>query len=188
MEICTITSFCFYFALIFAEEEEVENLQEEANLPLGELLTRFGVASKKNHRSLRKKANREDLLSPVVTKKKPVFPLLNDTKITNGSGVKGEEKINSGSENKTVETVAKEDKGSELVKHENGTSSNGTSKTHSTDEEELKEETDSHKLEDSEKVVCNGKNEIPEIEKGELKCTVIIKWSHRLYEYSTSLV
>ncbi|KAJ8032980.1 Protein phosphatase 1G [Holothuria leucospilota] len=153
-----------------AEEEEVENLQEEANLPLGELLTRFGVASKKNQRSLRKKANREDLLSPVVTKKKPVFPLLNDKKITNGSGVKGEEKINSGSENKTVETVTKEDKGSELVKNENGTSSNGTtsngtSKTHSTDEENVKEETDSNELEDSEKVVCNGKNEIPETEK-----------------------
>ncbi|XP_022097043.1 probable protein phosphatase 2C 60 isoform X2 [Acanthaster planci] len=55
-----------------ADSEEANALQEEANLPLGELLARYSYHPSKT-RTLRKKLDKNDLLSPMVRKKPPTF-------------------------------------------------------------------------------------------------------------------
>ncbi|XP_072018042.1 protein phosphatase 1G-like [Amphiura filiformis] len=56
-----------------ADEDEAEALQEEANLPLNDLLAKYQYEPSKT-RSLRQKLDRNDLLSPMVRKKPPTFP------------------------------------------------------------------------------------------------------------------
>ncbi|XP_071807560.1 protein phosphatase 1G-like isoform X3 [Asterias amurensis] len=55
-----------------ADVEEASALQEEANLPLGELLARYSYNPTKT-RTLRKKLDKNELLSPMVRKKPPIF-------------------------------------------------------------------------------------------------------------------
>ncbi len=55
-----------------ADAEEASALQEEANLPLGELLARYSYRPNKT-RTLRKKLDKNELLSPMVRKKPPIF-------------------------------------------------------------------------------------------------------------------
>lgn len=172
------------------EEGEVDNLHEEANLPLGELLTKFGMPSNKNQRSLRKKVHREDLLSPVVNKKKPVFPLLssNDDKtVTNGSEVARNDRSISEIESETVKTEIKceEEKSGKLVQNgekkgeKNGNSANTTCESHSKDASPTVDQ-ESSKNSESE-AVCNGKPEDGKTQEGEFMNDVFLSFPNRFF-------
>ncbi|XP_071965767.1 protein phosphatase 1G-like [Antedon mediterranea] len=55
------------------DDEETDLLNEEANMPIADLLARFGQAPS-SIRSIRKKVDRKDLLSPMIRKTQPRFP------------------------------------------------------------------------------------------------------------------
>ncbi|XP_033097965.1 probable protein phosphatase 2C 11 [Anneissia japonica] len=81
------------------DDEETELLNEEASMPIADLLARFGQAPS-SIRSIRKKADKKDLLSPMIRKTQPRFP-------SNGSN---EPDIEEESEEKEGEKNIKNDK------------------------------------------------------------------------------
>eukprot|EP00057_Strongylocentrotus_purpuratus_P033933 XP_793330.4 PREDICTED: protein phosphatase 1G [Strongylocentrotus purpuratus] len=57
------------------EDGETETLLEEAELPLEQLVARYCSQPSKNKRAMIKQAHGADLLSPMIQKKQPRFPL-----------------------------------------------------------------------------------------------------------------